>query len=270
MKLRYQAEYPAFMNLNHIILTFCFFSMWIISAPAQIKFDFKVDDHDFGVVEEGANLTYSFEFTNAGKDTIHLKEESRDVRPGCSCTASEYTRESIAPGGKGFIKAGYNTTGRLGTFNKSITISQKNTPYKILTIKGVVVKKTEKGPAETAARKTPQFVIDKQNHHFGKNEAGKNLTHKFTLKNPGKDTLKITKALSACNCITYKIINPKDNTEESFVSAGKSAVLQVTYAPASPSSMSDFYMADILTLFTNDPKNPKIELSLQSETTPKK
>lgn len=217
------------------------------------------------MAEEGVNLTYSFEFINDGKDTIHLKEESRDVRPGCSCTASEYTKEPIPPGAKGFIKAGYNTQGRMGAFNKSITVSQKGTPYKILTIKGVVVKKPEIAASDPKSKKVPGFSIDKRRHDFGKIEKGKNASIRFTVKNTGKDTLKILSTHSACNCIDHKLIHLKDNSEEQYVFGGKTVYLELTYKPSPSTGLSDSKTTDIVTLLTNDPKNPKIELSLQSE-----
>lgn len=249
-----------------------FLALSTISGFGQIKFDFVADEHDFGVVEEGDQLTWKFEFANGGEDSIHLKKESRDVRPGCSCTASEYTEEAIPPGGKGFIKAGYATHGRIGSFNKTITVSQKGTPYKILTIKGVVVKKTETQATYSAAelKKAPVFNMDKKAHDFGKTETGKSLTHIFSIKNDGKDTLKILSSLAACNCIKYKLTDVKDNSEQSFVLKGKTANLEITYTPSAFSGLSDAFSGDILTLFTNDPKNQKIELSLQAEIIQKK
>lgn len=258
------------MVTRNAIFTGAFLIMSVISCFGQVKFSFTSDEHDFGVIEEGAKLTHTFEFTNSGKDTIHLKQETRDVRPGCSCTASEYTMDAIPSGGNGFIKAGYDTQGRIGTFNKTITVSQKNTPYKVLTIKGVVIKKTEKAAINPNLKKFPILGIDKKNHDFGKIEAGKTVSAKFILKNTGKDTLKISSYHSACNCINYKLVNIKELTEEKYIMAGKTVHLELNYAPYSSTALSDNLLKDVLTLFTNDPKNPKIELSLQSEIVEKK
>lgn len=127
--------------MRYLFLSLIVFILGYGSAFSQISFDFQEDEVDFGVIEEGEILTYTFNFINSGKDTIRLTEENRDVRPSCSCTASEYSKEKIGPGGSGKIKAGFNTTGRLGIFNKTILISQRGTPYKTLLIKGVVIKK---------------------------------------------------------------------------------------------------------------------------------
>jgi hypothetical protein len=253
------------MSQKSTFLTFFLFIIISLSGFGQIKFNFSRDEQDFGIAEEGTVLTYSFEFTNDGKDTIHFKEESRDVRPGCSCTASEYTKEPIPPGVKGFVKAGYHTQGRLGSFNKSITISQKGTPYKILTIKGIVVKKTEASNLKLPS-KLPLLEMVKNGHDFGKLQKNKAGIYRISISNKGKDTLRIISSTSACQCIKYKIVNSKDNTELKYLMPGKSGILEISYLPNSPSSpLSDFKTFDIFTIFTNDPKNSKIELPLQSE-----
>jgi archaellum component FlaG (FlaF/FlaG flagellin family) len=254
-----------FMKIKTILFTLFFMVYSGFCCLAQINFNFINDEHDFGIAEEGITLNYTFEFTNDGKDTIHFKEETRDVRPGCGCTSSEYTKESIPPGGKGFVKAGYNTQGRIGNFNKSITISQKGTPYKILTIKGIVVKKTETPTANPNLKKFPIITLDKKSLDFGKLVKGKSGVYKMNIKNTGKDTLKILSSSSACQCITYKILNLKTNAEEKSILPGKSAFFEITYTPAAPMAMTDSRTNDLITIFTNDPKNSKIELSLQSE-----
>jgi hypothetical protein len=253
------------MSLKNTLLTFSLLVILSISSFGQIKFNFSKDEQDFGIAEEGTILNTSFDFINDGKDTIHLKEESRDVRPGCSCTASEYSKEPIPPGGKGFVKAGYHTQGRIGNFNKTITISQKGTPYKILTIKGIVVKKSDP-PAIKSPSRLPVLVLEKKGHDFGKIQKSKAGIYRVSIKNNGKDTLKFISTASACQCIKYKFVNPKDNSELKYVLQGKSAFLEISYLPNFPSSpLSDFKTFDIFTIFTNDPKNQKIELPLQSE-----
>lgn len=233
---------------------------------AQIKFDFHEDEHDFGVLEEGGFQYYTFEFQNAGTDTIWLKEETRDVRPGCGCTTSEYSKEAIPPGGKGIIKAGYNTQGRIGGFIKNITVSQQEVVYKILTIKGVVIKKSDKilEPIPTS-KKIPALVMETKTHYFGKIEKGKPVSYRFPLKNIGKDTLKIIHDYSACQCFSYKLLNPKDLAITNYVLPGKTVLLEVNYNPAVFVNYADSKTSDILTFFTNDPKNSKIELNLSAE-----
>src|SRR5947207_8236017 len=86
----------------------------IVYSFAQGTFNFPIDKHDFGTVEESGPIGYEFTFTNTGSAPIVIT----DVRASCGCTTPSWPKEPIAPGGKGVIKAEYNTTGRIGIFNK--------------------------------------------------------------------------------------------------------------------------------------------------------
>jgi hypothetical protein len=94
-----------------------FFVMAVLSAQPQIKFDNTT--YDFGSIkEEGGKVTGRFEFSNVGNQDLKLER----VQPGCGCTAANYTREPIPPGGRGFIDATYDPMGRPGSFHKHIKI----------------------------------------------------------------------------------------------------------------------------------------------------
>jgi hypothetical protein len=229
-----------------------------IGAFAQGEYDFPIDKHDFGVVEEGVIATYEFEFTNVGTDSLMLKREN--VRPSCGCTTPKLTEGKIGPKGKGKITAEYNSMGRVGTFNKTIHIFDSTNIVKTLTIKGIVIKKEEKAaPTEAELKKSAKFSIDKTENNFGKIERGQMVTYKFNVKNSGKDTLKITSAQSACSCINHKLYN-KENSLITFVMPGKSAVLEITYNPQGTGKNRD-----VVTLFTNDLSNPRVALVLTAD-----
>ncbi len=108
-------------------------------AQAQKKdgpqISFKEEVHDFGKIKEGVVAEYEFKFTNTGNQPLILS----DVRASCGCTAPTWSKEPIMPGKNGMIKVAYNSLGRPGAFNKSITITT-NIPdeTKVLFIKGDV------------------------------------------------------------------------------------------------------------------------------------
>jgi hypothetical protein len=100
-------------------------------AP-QITFD--QTEHNFGTIKEGTLANHEFTFTNTGKAPLVLS----NVRASCGCTTPEWSKEPIMPGGKGTIKASFNSFGRPGDFQKYITVNS-NAPGEItLTIKGKV------------------------------------------------------------------------------------------------------------------------------------
>lgn len=106
------------------------------SGPA-ISWDKTV--HDFGVFKEEAGLqTATFVFVNTGNEPLFLT----NVKASCGCTATDYTKEPVQPGGKGYVTATYNPLNRPGKFNKSITVTTNEfQPTSVLRIEGEVTPK---------------------------------------------------------------------------------------------------------------------------------
>ena len=75
-------------------------------------------NHDFGKIKQGVPVTHEFKFTNKGTVPMVIT----NVTPSCGCTTPDWTRDPIAPGGQGFIKATYNAAA-MGGFNKSVTVT---------------------------------------------------------------------------------------------------------------------------------------------------
>jgi hypothetical protein len=108
------------------------------AKPSSLKLEnmiFSNEVHDFGTVAEGPAADYEFQFKNTGKEPLIIET----VHASCGCTTPSYSKEPIAPGKSGTIKASYNTVGRPGPFTKSITVTS-NAGTKVLTIKGSVEK----------------------------------------------------------------------------------------------------------------------------------
>lgn len=113
---------------------------------AQPEIKFENTTYDFGrIKEEGGKVTGKFIFTNVGNEPLELT----NVRPGCGCTAANYSKGAIAPGEQGYIEATYNPYNRPGAFNKNIRVTtneprflenDKATPHMIF-IKGEVIKR---------------------------------------------------------------------------------------------------------------------------------
>ena len=105
--------------------------------PNAPKFEFEEETHNFGELNEGDPAVTNFVFKNMGKEPLIIK----NARASCGCTVPSWPREPILPGDEGTIKVSYNTKGRPGGINKTITItSNASTPSKVLRITGKVVK----------------------------------------------------------------------------------------------------------------------------------
>lgn len=117
-----------------------------VVCNAQPKIQFDQTTYDFGKIrEEGGKVTGRFEFTNIGTEDLVLT----NVRPGCGCTAANYSKDPVAPGQKGYIEATYNPYNRPGNFNKNIRVTTNepqfsdgsNTAPHMIFIKGEVLKR---------------------------------------------------------------------------------------------------------------------------------
>jgi hypothetical protein len=121
---------------------FTFFMLFGIMAYAQTASTFKWSEttHDFGKIEQNKPATHEFKITNTGKTALSIG----GVTASCGCTVPEYTKEPIAPGKTGIVKATFNAAAA-GPFNKSITVNiVGSTTAELLTIKGEVVPKAQK------------------------------------------------------------------------------------------------------------------------------
>ena len=99
---------------------------------------FDTETHDFGTIAQGEIISYSYQFENTGKVDLVIRSASGS----CGCTVPEYSKEAIAPGKNGIINVTFNSEGKEGMQNKTITVVANTIPNsKVLTITGEVVKK---------------------------------------------------------------------------------------------------------------------------------
>ena len=100
---------------------------------AAIAFD-KVE-YDFGKILQGEVVSYTFHFTNTGNAPLIIT----NVDKSCGCTASDYPRTPILPGGKGDIKITYDSKGHSGFQSKAlVVIANTNPSQTIIRIKAEV------------------------------------------------------------------------------------------------------------------------------------
>jgi len=73
---------------------------------------------DKGTIEEGQKIEIPFRFKNTGNKPLIIQS----VQPGCGCTVADYPKQPIAPGKQGVIKGLFDSNGRSGINNKSMTV----------------------------------------------------------------------------------------------------------------------------------------------------
>jgi|SRR6185437_11432650 len=105
-------------------------------APKANPLKWTTENIDMGKLPQGTPASATFKFTNESKEPVALKA----VQPGCGCTTSDYTKEPVAPGKTGYVKATYNAMA-MGSFNKSVTVTTDGGDMTVLIIHGEVVAK---------------------------------------------------------------------------------------------------------------------------------
>ena len=99
---------------------------------------------DLGKIKQDNPTTATFEVTNIGTEPLVIEQAT----PTCGCTIGDYTKEPIAPGKSGFIKATYNAK-NVGAFQKTLNVKFAGYDARPISIKGEVLKN------EDAAATTP-------------------------------------------------------------------------------------------------------------------
>jgi hypothetical protein len=103
------------------------------TQKAIIKFEKEI--HDFGTIEEGKKVVHAYKFKNEGKNPLIIES----AKPSCGCTVPTFPKDPIPPGGTGEIVAEFDSQGRPGEANKTITITANTEPTTtVLTLKGTV------------------------------------------------------------------------------------------------------------------------------------
>ena len=99
------------------------------------EFKFETVEHNFGSIQQGESVTYEFNFTNTGNEPIIIS----NAEGSCGCTVPVYPKQPIMKGQSSTIKVTFNSTGKIGIQDKTVTITSnaKNSP-KILHLKGTV------------------------------------------------------------------------------------------------------------------------------------
>ena len=98
---------------------------------------FKTETIDLGKIKQGNPTTAIFSVANIGKEALIIEQ----ANPTCGCTISDYTKEPIAVGKTGTIKATYNAA-NVGAFEKHLTVKFAGVDeVKSITIKGEVLPK---------------------------------------------------------------------------------------------------------------------------------
>lgn len=123
------------------------------TAPADTKpegplpvFQFETMDHDFGTINEGDIVEYTYKFKNTGDAPLIIQ----GAQGSCGCTVPNWTKEPIPAGGSGVVTAKFDSHGKQNIQNKTVTVTSNTWPKQtVLHFKAMVNPKqtsSEMGP----------------------------------------------------------------------------------------------------------------------------
>lgn len=99
-------------------------------------FEFVEEVIDFGKITQGETVSSTFKFRNVGKRDLIISS----AQGSCGCTVPEWPKEPIKPGAEGIISVTFNSSGKQGLQNKTITLIANTIPNtKVLALKGEVI-----------------------------------------------------------------------------------------------------------------------------------
>ncbi|MBL0052782.1 MAG: DUF1573 domain-containing protein [Bacteroidetes bacterium] len=117
-----------------------------VENPNAPEFKFAEEEYNFGTIKSGEAVTHEYTFTNTGKEPLVITSAAGS----CGCTVPKYPQNPIKKGESGVITVTFNSTGKQGMQDKTVTIqSNAKGGAKVIHIKGNVTK------VETPAVATP-------------------------------------------------------------------------------------------------------------------
>ena len=135
-----------FLNVK-LMKKFTFLGLLILLSLTKLTgqektagISFQEEKYDFGTIKEtDGPASHVFDLVNIGGTPLIIN----NVQASCGCTTPDWSKQPIPPGGKGFVKATFNPSGRPGPFTKTITVTSNasNKPTCIVTITGIVTGK---------------------------------------------------------------------------------------------------------------------------------
>ncbi len=105
------------------------------------KIQMDEESFDFGEIQQGESVTHDFVLKNIGDASLIIST----AKGSCGCTVPEWPKEPIAKGEGKIIKVTFNSAGKSGKQNKTVTLVTNAIPNtKVITITGnVIVPKKE-------------------------------------------------------------------------------------------------------------------------------
>lgn len=177
-----------------VILIGFYLSFFVIAAQQVEPLVFREKSFNFGeITEQGGNADHEFVFTNASGRPVSILS----VQASCGCTTPDWTKQPVAPGKTGFIKASFDPKGRPGYFNKTLSVTTNLGGNAILLeIKGEVVLAKQEVSAASYPVKKGSLKLKAGSFNVGKVFINKETpVREFDVYNDGTTPIHFSKSV---------------------------------------------------------------------------
>lgn len=98
--------------------------------------EFEQEVIEFGEITQGEIIEKTFRFKNVGKSDLIISS----AQGSCGCTVPEWPKEPIKPGEEGVMNVKFDSNGKQGKQNKTITLVANTIPNTtVVALKGDVL-----------------------------------------------------------------------------------------------------------------------------------
>jgi hypothetical protein len=195
---------------------------------------FETTTFDFGNAEQNTIIEHEYKFTNTGKQPLIISEANGSGHS----TVPEYPKEPIRPGGTAAIRFKFNTAGKMGRQDKTVTVTSNSiNGIIVLHLKGNVII-----PPPPIDPNAPVMTFDSLTYNFGTVIQGTQINKEFHFTNTGKSPLIISNVVGSGS--TYAEY-PKEP-----IAPGKSGIIKVLFPTEARMGMQD----KVSVITCNDPR----------------
>ncbi len=156
------------------------------------KLVFSETSHDFGTVPQGTLVSHEFLFANEGGTELSIAS----LRSACDCTATLSGDQDIPPGGRGAIRAAFETDAVFGAQRRTVTVYSNDPAQRIIML-------TLTGDVEL------DVVADPLQVYVGAVPRGTRVSREVALLT-GNENVRIESVATDGRQLTVRLVEPTD------------------------------------------------------------
>jgi len=202
---------------------------------------FSETSHDFRTVGRGASAEYHFEFRNPYREDIRIAS----VRTSCGCTTPTVLKKELATGETSAVVAKLNTQTHIGDKSATITVVFDRPRYAEVQLK-------VRGYIRTDITFSPPEV------NFGEIAPGEEKRQQILVTHAGQSAWEIRDVRSLCGDLAVTLDAPERTPSG----------VRYRMTVMAKESMPEGDLRERLTLVTNDPHFPAIDMSVVGRVRP--